>query len=193
MLCAEFRVHQRGIEQADSYVFNPHKWLFTNFDCNVFWVADRAPLIGTLSILPPYLRNAATESGDVIDYRDWHVPLGPPLPGAEALVGAAQLRRHGPAPLTARARALAQGSGERVDEHPALARIAPVSFGLVCFRHVRRQRRDGRARGGDQRGRQRAGHAVDDRRQRFLRVAVGATATTERDVERLWSIVAAAV
>ena len=42
-----------GAERADSYTFNPHKWLFTNFDCNVLWVADRAPLIDTLSILPP--------------------------------------------------------------------------------------------------------------------------------------------
>ena len=40
------------------------------------WVADRAPLIASLSILPPYLCNAASESGEVIDYRDWHVPLG---------------------------------------------------------------------------------------------------------------------
>ena len=55
---------------------NPHKWLLTNFDCDTFWVADRAALLGALSILPEYLRNAATESGAVIDYRDWHVPLG---------------------------------------------------------------------------------------------------------------------
>ena len=76
MLCEEQRAHQAGAERADSYTFNPHKWLFTNFDCNVLWVADRAPLIASLSILPPYLRNAASESGEVIDYRDWQVPLG---------------------------------------------------------------------------------------------------------------------
>ena len=58
------------------YATNPHKWLLTNFDCDAFWVADRAALIGALSILPEYLRNAASESGAVIDYRDWHVPLG---------------------------------------------------------------------------------------------------------------------
>ena len=50
-----------GVELADSYTFNPHKWLLTNFDCNCFWVADRAALIGALSILPEYLRNRATE------------------------------------------------------------------------------------------------------------------------------------
>ena len=65
-----------GLERADSYAFNPHKWLFTNFDCDAFFVADRGPLLEALSILPEYLRNAATDEGSVIDYRDWHVPLG---------------------------------------------------------------------------------------------------------------------
>src|SRR5205823_3694090 len=72
----ELRWLNDGLEQADSYVTNPHKWLLTNFDCDAFWVADRAPLLGALSILPEYLRNAATESGEVFDYRDWQVPLG---------------------------------------------------------------------------------------------------------------------
>jgi aromatic-L-amino-acid decarboxylase len=76
MLCPEFRHFQDGVELADSYCFNPHKWMFTNFDCDVFWVANRQDLINTFSILPEYLRNQATESGEVFDYRDWHVQLG---------------------------------------------------------------------------------------------------------------------
>ena len=75
-VCPELRWINDGVELADSYCTNPHKWLLTNFDCTAFWVADRAALVGALSILPEYLRNAATESGAVIDYRDWHVPLG---------------------------------------------------------------------------------------------------------------------
>ncbi len=75
-LCPEFRVHQTGIELADSYCFNPHKWMFTNFDCDCFFVADRSALIGALSVLPEYLRNQASGAGQVIDYRDWQVPLG---------------------------------------------------------------------------------------------------------------------
>ena len=66
-LCPEFRHMQNGVEFADSYNFNPHKWMFTNFDCSCFWVADRKVLLRTLSILPEYLRNEATESGAVID------------------------------------------------------------------------------------------------------------------------------
>jgi aromatic-L-amino-acid/L-tryptophan decarboxylase len=76
LICPELRVEQEGIARADSFVFNAHKWMFTNFDCSVFWVADRAPLVRAMSILPPYLQNAASASGEVIDYRDWQVPLG---------------------------------------------------------------------------------------------------------------------
>ena len=75
-LCPEFRHTHEGVELADSYAFNPHKWMFTNFDCNCFYVADRKALIQTLSVLPEYLRNKATESGAVFDYRDWQIPLG---------------------------------------------------------------------------------------------------------------------
>ncbi|MCI0345843.1 MAG: pyridoxal-dependent decarboxylase, partial [Chloroflexi bacterium] len=65
-----------GLELVDSWCFDPHKWLFTNFDCSVLYVRDRGPLLDSLSVLPDYLRNAASASGSVIDYRDWHVPLG---------------------------------------------------------------------------------------------------------------------
>ena len=75
-LCPEFRHTHAGVEFADSYCFNPHKWMFTNFDCDCFYVADRKALIQTLSVLPEYLRNKATETGAVIDYRDWQIPLG---------------------------------------------------------------------------------------------------------------------
>ena len=75
-VCPEFRWIVDGLELADSYCFNPHKWMFTNFDCDAFFVADRKALINTLSILPEYLRNQATNTGAVIDYRDWQVSLG---------------------------------------------------------------------------------------------------------------------
>ena len=83
---------KQGVEHADSYCFNPHKWMFTNFDCDCFYVADRKALIKTLSILPEYLQNQATESGAVFDYRDWQIPLGPPLSVAEAVVRNSPLR-----------------------------------------------------------------------------------------------------
>lgn len=75
-LCPEFRWLNDGLDLADSYGTNPHKWMGVTFDCNLFYTADRASLLGALSILPEYLRTAAAETGAVIDYRDWQVPLG---------------------------------------------------------------------------------------------------------------------
>jgi aromatic-L-amino-acid decarboxylase len=65
-----------GLELADSYCTNPHKWMGINFDCDLYWTADRVALLGALSILPEYLRSAAAASGTAADLRDWQVPLG---------------------------------------------------------------------------------------------------------------------
>lgn len=69
--------HRRldGLDRIDSLCFNPHKWLLTNFDCDLFYTADAASLVGSLSVTPEYLRNAASERG-AVDFRDWGVPLG---------------------------------------------------------------------------------------------------------------------
>ncbi len=75
-LAPEHRWVNEGIDGADSYCTNAHKWMGVNFDCTLYWTADRGALLGALSILPEYLRSAAAESGAVIDYRDWQVPLG---------------------------------------------------------------------------------------------------------------------
>jgi aromatic-L-amino-acid/L-tryptophan decarboxylase len=75
-LAPEHRWVNDGLELADSYCTNPHKWMGVNFDCDLYWTADRVALLGALSILPEYLRSAAADSGAVIDYRDWQIPLG---------------------------------------------------------------------------------------------------------------------
>ena len=193
MICPELRVEQEGVARADSFVFNAHKWMFTNFDCSVFWVADRAPLIHTLSILPPYLQNAASASGEVIDYRDWHVPLGRRFRALKLWwvlrsYGARGIRHH----IREHVR-LARRLGELVDADPRLVRTAPVSFGLVCFRHA-----DGNAATDALAAAVNAAgdvvvtpSTIDG--ERFIRVSVGATRTTEREVERLWSVVTAAL
>jgi aromatic-L-amino-acid decarboxylase len=75
-LCPELRWVNAGLDRADSYCTNPHKWMGVTFDCDLFWVADRAALINALTILPEFLRTKAGDAGAVIDYRDWGVPLG---------------------------------------------------------------------------------------------------------------------
>jgi aromatic-L-amino-acid decarboxylase len=185
-LCPEFRHIQDGVEFADSYTFNPHKWMFTNFDCNCFYVADRKALIDTLSILPEYLRNQATDSGEVFDYRDWHIPLGRRFRSLKLWF---VIRYYGIEGLQYHVRrhvALAQQFLEWVKQDERFEIAAPTPLNLVCFRH----------RGGDK-----ANEELMDRlnrsgdlylthtrlNQRFtLRFCVGQTNTEERHVERAW-------
>jgi aromatic-L-amino-acid decarboxylase len=160
--------------------------MFTNFDCDCFWVADRAALINALSILPEYLRNQATESGAVIDYRDWQIPLGRRFRalklwlvirhyGVEGL--RAHVRRH-----VAIARELA--SWVEADERFELAVDPPLN--LVCFRH----------RGGDEVN-QRIMDIVNGSGELYLthtrlderltlRISIGGTWTEHRHVRRAW-------
>jgi aromatic-L-amino-acid decarboxylase len=185
-LCPEFRHIQDGIELADSYCFNPHKWMFTNFDCDCFYVADRAALIRTLSVLPEYLRNKATESGAVIDYRDWHVPLGRRFRSLKLWF---VIRHYGVEGLQALVRnhvALAQMFAERVRASAGFELAAPAPLNLVCFRH----------KAGDDANRRllehlnRSGklymtHTVLDGRY-TLRLCVGQTRTESRHVSDAW-------
>jgi aromatic-L-amino-acid decarboxylase len=76
-VCPEFRgAIVAGATEADSWGMNPHKWLLVNFDCHALWVADREPLVRSLSMKPDYLRNSASDSGAVADLCDWQIPLG---------------------------------------------------------------------------------------------------------------------
>ncbi len=135
-VCPEHRWMNAGLEYADSYCFNPHKWLLTNFDCDCFWVADRAALINTLSVLPEYLKNQATASGAVIDYRDWQVPLGRRFRSLKLWF---VIRHYGVEGLRAHIRrhvALAEQFSGWVDAHPDFEIAAPPVLNLVCFRHL---------------------------------------------------------
>ncbi|MFC4910259.1 pyridoxal-dependent decarboxylase [Actinomadura gamaensis] len=134
-VCPEFRWVNDGLaEYAASYSTNPHKWMLTNFDCTLLWMADRAPMLEALSILPEYLRNQASTSGEVIDYRDWQIPLGRRF---RALKLWSVIRWYGAEGLREHIRL-----GSRLaDELAALIAADPRyevrpdhPFGLVCFR-----------------------------------------------------------
>ncbi|GGT09723.1 aminotransferase class I/II-fold pyridoxal phosphate-dependent enzyme [Nonomuraea spiralis] len=134
-VCPEFRRLNDGVaEYADTYSTNPHKWLLTNFDCTVLWTADRAPLLDALSILPEYLRNPASSSGSVVDYRDWQIPLGRRF---RALKLWSVIRWYGAEGLRAHIRkgvSLAQDLAARIAADPAFEVHEPHPLGLVCFR-----------------------------------------------------------
>jgi len=185
-LCPEFRHIHDGLELADSYTFNPHKWMFTNFDCNCFYVADRKALIQTLSVLPEYLRNKATESGAVIDYRDWQIPLGRRFRSLKLWF---VIRHYGIEGLQYHIRRhveLAQQFAEWVRKDNRFELAVPAPLNLVCFRH----------KGGDKINQTLMDHLnrsgdlylthtrLNDRLT--LRFCVGQTNTASRHVEHAW-------
>src|ERR1035441_4405866 len=188
-LCPEFRHIHEGLELADSYCFNPHKWMFTNFDCDCFYVADRSVLIKTLSVLPEYLRNKATESGAVIDYRDWQGPLGRRF---RALKLWFVIRHYGVEGLRHHIRrhvALAQEFAGWVAASREFELVVPAPLNLVCFAH----------RAGDdfnrrllerlnQSGKLYLTHTVLNGRY-TLRLCVGQTHTEAPHVRQAWDLI----
>jgi len=133
LLLPEFRWMIEGIEQADCLVFNPHKWMFTNFDCSAYYVKDKEALIQTFEILPEYLKTG--NRGLVNDYRDWGIPLGRRF---RALKLWFVIRSFGVTQLQEKIREhirLAQWFEKQVISQPTFEIMAPVPLSLVCFRY----------------------------------------------------------
>jgi aromatic-L-amino-acid decarboxylase len=189
----ELRPLQAGVEWADSYTTDAHKWLLTGFDATLFWVADRAALTGALSILPEYLRNAATDAGAVVDFRDWQIPLGRRF---RALKLWFVLRWYGAEGLRAHIRshvALAQELANWAEADERFDVVAPHPLSLVCLRPrwaddvdddvatmtLLERLNDG--------GEVFLTHTTVGGRA-VLRVAVGSPATTLAHVERVWTL-----
>lgn len=188
-LCPEFRFIHHGLERADSYCFNPHKWMFVNFDCDCFWVADRAALIRALSVQPEYLRNPATQSGAVIDYRDWQIPLGRRF---RALKLWLVIRHYGIEGLQHHIREhvrLAKLFAEWVERDDRFELVVPPPLNLVCFRH-----RGGDAFNEQLRDRLNASGKIYITHTRLkdrltLRLCVGQTHTRQHHVEEAWRLI----
>jgi aromatic-L-amino-acid decarboxylase len=189
MICPEFRYLQDGLNKVDSYTFNPHKWMFTNFDCNVFWVADRKPLIETMTIVPPYLRDKASESGSVVDYRDWHVSLGRRFRSLKLWwvlrsYGAAGIRYH----VREHVR-LARDFEARILGDSRFALVAPTLFSLVSFRHISGEKATiDLAVAINATGKAMVTSSIINE-QSFIRVSIGQTRTEQNHVDALWSII----
>jgi aromatic-L-amino-acid decarboxylase len=201
-LCPEFRGLLDGVELADSFCTDAHKWLMTAFDASLLWVRDAAALPAALSITPEYLRDAASESGAVVDYRDWQVPLGRRF---RALKLWAVLHAHGLDGLREHVRghvALAADLAARVRAEPGFVLTAPPSLALVCLR-VRSgdpadddPEADNRATRAvlarvNASGRAFLTHTVVDGRY-AIRVAIGGVTTSRTDVDALWELLCSA-
>lgn len=186
-LAPEHRWVNDGLDRADSYCTNPHKWMGINFDCDLYWTADRGALLGALSILPEYLRSAAAASGAAVDLRDWQVPLGRRFRALKLWFGLrldgvdayrAVIRRHVD---------LARRLAEWVAADERFEVVAPNPLNLVCLRlrddsateqlieRVNATRRAWFTR------------TVLDGRP-VLRVSIGSRATEERHVVAAWAL-----
>lgn len=133
LILPEFQWMIEGIEQIDSFVFNPHKWLLTNFDCSVYFIKDKESLLKTFEVLPEYLKTA--NRGVVNDYRDWGVPLGRRF---RALKLWFVIRNYGVEGLQKQLRAhisLAQELTTWIKTSPDFELLVPTTLNLVCFRY----------------------------------------------------------
>ena len=187
-LCPEFRWLNKGLELADSYCFNPHKWMFVNFDCTCFFTADREDLIRTFSVVPEFLRNPASDSGRVIDYRDWQIPLGRRF---RALKLWFVIRSYGIEGLQHHVREhvrLARLFRERVENSELFELAAPVRLNLVCFRH--KQGDEATRRVLDRVNRSGKIYLTHTRlnHRTVLRMCIGQTHTSQRHVDDAWQL-----
>ena len=192
LVCEEHRWMLRGVETVDSLVFNPHKWLLTNFDCSAHFVRDPEALVRTLSILPAFLQSR--EAGAVIDYRDWSVPLGRRF---RALKLWFVLRCYGLAGLRALIRrhvALAEWLEAEMRAHPDFELMAPRSLSLINFRYAPAGAEELDALN------ERLLHALNDEGRIYLtqnrvrgayaiRVSIGQTTTERVHVEQAWAAI----
>lgn len=185
-----------GVELADSFVFNPHKWLFTNFDCSAFFVKDPATLIKVFSIDPEYLKTG--RDSEVTNYRDWGIQLGRRF---RALKLWFVIRYYGVDGIRDRLRAhlkLAQEFRSWVEDDPDFELLAPVHVNTVCFRF-----RPGKGRTGEKKletlnreimdGINSSGKIYITHTRlagRFcLRVSIGQTYTTREHVTGAWELI----
>ena len=184
-----------GVEHADSFVFNPHKWMLVNFDCSAYFVRDRETLLRTFQVSPEYLRTAA--DAEVVNFRDWGIQLGRRF---RALKLWFVIRSYGVDGLRAVIRkhvALARELAGWIEAAPDFELMAPVPLGLVCFRY--RPRTAGSDAAVDDWNRELLARVNATRRVHLthtelggryvIRMAVGQRRTEREHVEEAWRLV----
>ena len=186
-ICPELRWCLDGVDEADSVVVNPHKWLFTPMDCSTLWTRRPEVFHETFALFPDYL--AATSAA--VDLKDYGPALGRRF---RALKLWLVLRMYGAEGLRALIREhvrLAQLFASWVDAEPGWEVVAAHPFSTVCFRH----------READNDELSRRATATGElfvattrlRGQSVIRIAIGNARTTEADVRRAWEVLCASV
>ncbi len=133
LLLPEYRWMTEGIEEADTFVFNPHKWMFTNFDCSAYFIKDKNALLNTFEIIPEYLK---TRSDNVANnYCDWGIPLGRRF---RALKLWFVIRSYGVEGLQEKIRyhiKLAKDLYDKFTNETDFELLAPLNANVICFRY----------------------------------------------------------
>jgi aromatic-L-amino-acid decarboxylase len=197
MVLPECRALWDGIEEADSLVFNPHKWMGAGFDLSAYYCRDPQHLIRVMGTNPSYLRTQ--QDGEVSNFRDWHIPLGRRF---RALKLWFYLLDVGVEGLRARLRRDLENArwlGEQVAATPDWHVVAPVALQTVCIRHAPlglgdealREHNLAIARRINEGGQAYLTPSVLDGKQ-ILRVSIGAEGTERRHVAALWEALQAA-
>eukprot|EP01114_Cavostelium_apophysatum_P012929 TRINITY_DN301_c0_g1_i1.p1 TRINITY_DN301_c0_g1~~TRINITY_DN301_c0_g1_i1.p1 ORF type:complete len:501 (-),score=119.99 TRINITY_DN301_c0_g1_i1:53-1483(-) len=189
--CPEFRYLIDGVEKASSFNFNPHKWMLTNFDCSTLWVSSRKQLTDALDIVPAYLKNAQSDAGLVVDYRNWQIPLGRRF---RALKLWFVLRTYGVKGIQEHIRRhvqMAVDFEKRVGENPNFEIAYPRCLSLVCFR----------LKGSNEQNKALVDRLNDSGKLMLtqsviegvtiVRFAIGGTYTRENHVADAWKLIAA--
>ena len=186
----EHRWVNAGLDLADSYCTNPHKWMGINFDCDLFWTADRTALLGALThpARVPALRGRPRPAPS-IDYRDWQVPLGRRFRSLKLWF---TLRLDGVEPVQAMIRdhvGLTQELAELVAADDRFEIVAPHPLNLLCLAPPRRRRGNRSPDRRRQRHRRRAVHPDRARRPLGRCASRSAARTTERrHVAAAWAL-----
>jgi aromatic-L-amino-acid decarboxylase len=192
MACPELRWMWEGVEQADSVVWNPHKWLGIGFDCTAYHVRDPDHLVRVMATDPSYLRTA--HDGAVKNYRDWGIALGRRFRSLKVWFVLSTLGVEGIRAEVRRHLGLARWLADQIDAAPGWERLAPVPLQTVTFRHsppgLDLARLDAHnlalARAINASGKAYLTPALVKGVQ-VLRVSIGATGTTSEDVAALWA------
>ncbi|KAL2523810.1 Tyrosine decarboxylase 1 [Abeliophyllum distichum] len=133
-ICPEYRHFLDGVENVDSFSFNAHKWFLTTLDCCCLWVKNPNALVKALSTYPEYLRNKATDSNQVVDYKDWQITLSRRFRSLKLWL---VLRSYGVANLRMFLRShiqMAKNFEGLIGMDKRFEVVVPRNFATVCFR-----------------------------------------------------------
>jgi len=194
MLLPEYQWMIKGVELADSYVFNPHKWMFTNFDCTAYYVKDKEALIRTFEILPEYLKTKT--EGQVNNYRDWGIPLGRRFRALKLWFVIRNFGVEGIQKTLRRHMELTQKLSQNIESNDQFELVVPTTLNTICFRYVDKNLSEDDLNNFNETliqvvndsGKAYITHTKLDGKY-IIRLVIGQTYVTQKNVDRTWGVI----